>query len=86
VIRASDLIGCAVQSRSGERLGSVHDLRARLSGAGWELEGLLVGRRGMLARLRGSSGAEALVRGEVIPWHAVTSLEDGVITVRDRAN
>jgi sporulation protein YlmC with PRC-barrel domain len=83
VIRASDLIGCVVRSDSGERLGRVHDLRAHSVGGMWELEGLVVGRGGMIARLIGDSGPDPLVRGDVIPWRAVTSLEDGLILVRD---
>jgi sporulation protein YlmC with PRC-barrel domain len=82
MIRASDLIGCVLQSESGERLGRVHDLRAEVVDDGWKLVGLVVGRGGMAARLIGS-GPEPLVRGEMIPWQAVTGLEDGLVIVRD---
>jgi sporulation protein YlmC with PRC-barrel domain len=83
MIRASDLIGCRLRTASGERLGRVHDLRAVKAGGGWELVGLVVGGGGMLARLLGDSGPDPLSRGDVIPWRAVTSLEDGVVIVRD---
>jgi sporulation protein YlmC with PRC-barrel domain len=83
MIRASDLIGCAVRSESGEDLGHVHDLRARSVDGGWELEGLVVGRGGMIARMTGSS-ANALVHGDLIPWDQITRLEDGLASVRDR--
>jgi sporulation protein YlmC with PRC-barrel domain len=82
VIRASDLIGCVVQTESGERLGRVHDLRASAIGEAWQLDGLLVGRYGMIARMTGS-GPDPMVRGDVIPWEAVTALDDGLIRVRD---
>jgi sporulation protein YlmC with PRC-barrel domain len=82
VIRASDLIGCVVRTESGERLGSVHDLRASTIGGGWQLDGLLVGHYGMIARLTGS-GPNPVVRGNVIPWDAITALDDGLIRVRD---
>lgn len=82
-MRASDLVGCVLRTESGKRLGRVHDLRARRSGDGWELVGLVVGGGGMLARLVGVSGADPLVRGDVIPWRAVTALGDGLITVSD---
>jgi sporulation protein YlmC with PRC-barrel domain len=82
VIRASDLIGCVVQSESGKRLGRVHDLRARAVDGGWQLDALIVGRGGMLARMTGS-GPDPLVRGDVIPWDAVTELADGLVRTRD---
>ena len=82
MIRASDLIGCVVLTESGERIGRVHDLRARATDDGWQLEGLVVGRVGMLARLIGS-GPSPLVRGDVIPWSTITSISDGLVSVRD---
>jgi sporulation protein YlmC with PRC-barrel domain len=82
MIRASDLIGCAVRTESGERLGRVHDIRARAVDGGWQLDGLMVGRGGMIARMTGSS-SEPLVRGDVVPWSRVTRLDEGLISVRD---
>jgi sporulation protein YlmC with PRC-barrel domain len=82
VICASDLIGCQVESESGKRLGRVHDLRAREIDGGWELIGLVVGRRGIVVRLIGDSGGDPLVRGEVISWEAVAGLEEGLVIVR----
>jgi sporulation protein YlmC with PRC-barrel domain len=84
MIRASDLIGAVVRTESGERLGRVHDLRG-VSGddGGWLLLGLVTGRRGMLARFEGAQGEEAVRGGNVIPWEAVTRLEEGVVVVRD---
>jgi sporulation protein YlmC with PRC-barrel domain len=82
MIRASDLIGCAVRTESGEDLGRVHDLRARSIEGGWQLEGLVVGRGGMIARMTGSS-ADALVRGDLVPWNQITRLEEGLVSVRN---
>lgn len=82
MIRASDLIGCVLRSESGERLGRVHDLRAEAVDGGWRLMGLVVGRGGMAARLIGT-GPDPLIRGDVVPWQAVTSVKDGVVIVRD---
>ena len=82
MIRASDLIGCSVRTESGEEIGQVHDLRARAISGGWQLEGLIVGRGGVLARIVGS-GPEPLIRGDVIPWNVVTALGEGVIRIRD---
>lgn len=84
MIRASDLIGCALQSESGERLGHVHDLRAQAVNGGWTLVGLVIGQGGMAARLIGS-GPDPIIAGEVIPWQAVTDLKEGLVIVRDQA-
>jgi sporulation protein YlmC with PRC-barrel domain len=83
VIRASDLIGCVARTQSGKRLGRVHDLRAHAVNDRWQLVGLVVGRGGMVARLVGDAGPDPLVRGDVIPWRAVTALGDGLVTVSD---
>jgi sporulation protein YlmC with PRC-barrel domain len=85
MIRASELFGCKVLTESGEKLGRVHDLRAHSAGdGGWLLMGLVVGTGGLLARFGGSE-EEPVRAGNVIPWEAVTRLDDGegVIIVRD---
>jgi sporulation protein YlmC with PRC-barrel domain len=82
MIRASDLIGCMVRTESGERLGRVHDLRARSIDGGWQLEGLIVGRGGMIARMTGSD-SDPLVAGDLVPWNLITRLDEGLISVRD---
>jgi sporulation protein YlmC with PRC-barrel domain len=82
MIRASDLIGCKVRTEAGRELGRVHDLRAHAAHDGWLLMGLVVGGGGMRARL-GGGGEEPLTKGNVIPWEAITKLEDGLITVRN---
>jgi sporulation protein YlmC with PRC-barrel domain len=81
VIRASDLLGCAVRTESGAKLGRVHDLRVERAGDCWRLAGLMVGHRGMLARLTGGKG-ESTRAGDIVPWESITRLEDGLITVR----
>jgi sporulation protein YlmC with PRC-barrel domain len=83
VIRASDLIGAVVRTESGERLGRVHDLRAVSVDGGWELVGLVTGLQGLLTRFQGAEGDEAVRAGNVIPWEAVTRLEEGAVVVRD---
>jgi sporulation protein YlmC with PRC-barrel domain len=84
VIRASDLIGCELRTESGQHLGRVHDLRAERAGDDWRLSALVLGRRGISARLVGT-GPDPLISGEVIAWEAVTRLEVGRIIVRDGA-
>jgi sporulation protein YlmC with PRC-barrel domain len=82
VIRASDLIGCVVQTESGERLGRVHDLRAHRGEDGWLLVGVVIGRGGLRERF-GAGGDEPLGSGDVVAWEAITRLEEGRITVLD---
>jgi sporulation protein YlmC with PRC-barrel domain len=84
MIRASDLIGCELRTQSGRRLGRVHDLRAQATEDGWQLVGVVTGRRGIAARLVGSAGSvDPLIQGDAIPWQAVKALEVGLITVCD---
>jgi sporulation protein YlmC with PRC-barrel domain len=84
VIAASDLIGCVVRTEGGEKLGRVHDLRAHaVSGGGWELVGLVVGASGLRARFGPGEDDPIHSVGNVIPWEAVTSLDDGLVVVRD---
>jgi sporulation protein YlmC with PRC-barrel domain len=82
MIRASDLVGAVVRTEGGEKLGRVHDLRAHSSGDGWQLMGLVTGPKGLLARFQGGDD-EATRAGNVIPWEAITRLEEGVVIVRD---
>jgi hypothetical protein len=76
----SELIGRAVEDSSGRGLGHVWEARAS-----WQPDGtiaideLLVGRGGLLKRLRGP-GPNA--RG--IPWESVTQIETRRIVVRSR--
>jgi sporulation protein YlmC with PRC-barrel domain len=84
MIRASDLLGCVVHTESGKKVGRVHDLRAKTTDSDCLLIGLMVGRGGMLARLvSGGAGPGPTHGDDVIPWQAITRLEDGQITVRD---
>ena len=81
MIRASDLIGCVVRTQSGQSIGRVHDLRASAVAGGWQLDGLVIGRYGMFERMTGA-GPDPTVRGDVLPWSAVTALSEGVIEIR----
>jgi sporulation protein YlmC with PRC-barrel domain len=82
MIRASDLLGCELRTESGEMLGHVHDLRAERAGDHWRLSGLVLGRRGISARLLGT-GRDPTISGEVVAWSLVSRLEVGSIIVRD---
>lgn len=74
----SDLVGRPVRDQSGRDLGRVFEARAH-----WERDGsivideLLVGRHGLMRRLRGPGEDD---RG--IPWEAVVELGDEHIVAR----
>jgi hypothetical protein len=74
----SDLVGIAVENASGRRLGRVWEARGH-----WErdgaiaIDGLLIGRRALLKRLRGP-GPNA----REVPWESVVEVEARRIVVR----
>ncbi len=84
-MRVSDLLGVEVCTQSGDRLGHVRDLRGRLVGRSLEVTGLLVGTRGMLARLGlGVSKHRGVVGGSgLVPWASVVSANRRGIVVRE---
>jgi sporulation protein YlmC with PRC-barrel domain len=82
MIRATDLMGCVVGTESGDKLGRVHDLRARHVDGGWSLVALVIGKGGLKERLAGG-GDSPVLGGDVVPWEAITRLEDGLVVVRD---
>jgi sporulation protein YlmC with PRC-barrel domain len=84
MIRASDLLGCVVHTESGKKVGRVHDLRAKTTEGDCLLTGLVIARGGMLARFTGrGASAGSAHGGDVVPWQAITKLEEGHITIRD---
>ena len=84
MIRASDLLGALVRTESGEKLGRVHDLRAHSPSEGeWLLMGVVTGPKGIFTRFEGGAPDAAIRAGNVIPWEAITRLEDGLVVVRD---
>jgi sporulation protein YlmC with PRC-barrel domain len=89
-MRLIDLLGCEVQTESGEELDRVWDVRAEETEGGLRLVGLLVGKRGFLERLGLLSWRQMRTHGErtrphaeVLPWDAVLRLEKGILIVRD---
>jgi sporulation protein YlmC with PRC-barrel domain len=82
--RATDLLGLPVVDEDGRRLGRVYDLRLRLddgpSERTWLLEGLVVGRRGLLERFGFAAKAQRdpLLPGDVVRWDDVVAVEEEV--------
>ncbi|HEY7070164.1 MAG TPA: PRC-barrel domain-containing protein [Acidimicrobiales bacterium] len=99
VLRLSDLLGAEVCGEDGRHVGVVHDVVAVQAGpvtagfdAAIELRALMVGHRGIRARLglspahvRGPWLVRLLAmpgrRTDEIPWTAVTSVAPGRIVV-----
>jgi hypothetical protein len=74
----SELLGCIVEDGSGRRLGHVFEVRGRWSNDGVAVfEELLVGRHGLMRRLRGPGEDD-----HGVPWEAVIRIEKGRIQVR----
>ena len=84
---ASDLLGCRLESESGDGHGRVYDIRARRDGDRWRVVGLVVGPRGLLERLGVTNARreEPIVDGDLFAWEDVVALEDGRVIVRDGA-
>jgi sporulation protein YlmC with PRC-barrel domain len=76
----SSLIGRRVETRSGERLGRIHDLVGELAGDELEITAICVGRGGYLARL-GIPGH----RHDEIPWSAIVRIDGDRIVVDDQS-
>jgi len=89
-MRLIDLLGCEIETESGEELDRVWDVRAEQTEGGLRLVGLLVGRHGLLERLGLLSWREMREHGErtrpraaIIPWDSVLRIDNGLIIVRE---
>lgn len=72
------LLDRRVVDQSGRSLGHAYELNARRAPDGtFAIETIIVGRAGLLRRLRGTEAA-----GERIPWEAVAEIRDDCIVVR----
>ena len=82
--RLSQLLGARVRSESGQRLGHVFDVRAAWDDRSAVVEGLVVGRTGLLERLGipKAPRARASARG-FLPWDAVVAIEGRTVVVRE---
>lgn len=86
-MRFSDILGTEVTTESGEALGRVHDLRAELTPRTLKINGLVVGRAGLLERFGiGAPESGAAIRtSDVVPWSSVVRADSRRIVVRDDA-
>jgi sporulation protein YlmC with PRC-barrel domain len=92
-MRLGELLASKVVTESGEKVGHVFDVRVRrgsgssAKGAGgtWRIDGLLVGRRGVLERFGFTRNELAGPRHahDTLPWSAVVKVQDGLVVVRD---
>ena len=84
-MRLSELLGTAVHTESGERLGRVHDVRAELTARSLRVTGLVVGGLGILEHL-GIGAPDSTLRvhaSDAIPWSAVVRADRRGVVVRD---
>jgi sporulation protein YlmC with PRC-barrel domain len=75
----SSFLGRVVETESGRRFGRCHDLRAVVGQKSATVEGLVVGRRGLLEHF----GIVPMRLRDAIPWEAVVKIEEDRIVVRD---
>lgn len=86
-MRLSELLGLGVSTESGEQLGHVHDVRADLTSRSARVEGILVGKIGLLERL-GLGAPHSTFRRhgqDLVPWSAVVRADRRGVVVRDDA-
>ena len=83
VIRLSELLGLPVRDGDGRRLGHVHDVRVVRRDGAYAVEGLLIGGRGVAARLglHKADEAEPLRAGDLVEWSDVTAVEADRVVV-----
>ena len=60
VFKLSALLEAKVRDEGGRKLGKVHDVRVRRAGEGYEIEGLVVGKRGLLCHVLVALAGEPL--------------------------
>ena len=77
----SSFLGRKVETQSGRGFGRCRDLRATIKPGTAVVEGLVVGRRGLLEHF--GVGGSAEHRRDIVPWEAVVRIEGDRIIVRD---
>jgi hypothetical protein len=75
------MVGRVVETESGRRLGSCHDMRALLGRGLPRVDALVVGHRGRLVRL--GIGTPRAHSPDAVLWEAVVRIEGDRIVVRD---
>jgi sporulation protein YlmC with PRC-barrel domain len=82
-ITISQLLGLPVVDARGDHRGHVHDVRVRRTDdGGWEVAGLVVGARGVLARLGARSRSRRSDESSVVAWDDVVAIDDDAIRLR----
>jgi sporulation protein YlmC with PRC-barrel domain len=86
VLKLSKLLELRVEDEDGRSLGHVHDVRVRRTAdmSTYRVEGLIVGRRGLLVRLgwRHARDPAPLSPHDVLPWDHVVAIEPERLVVR----
>ena len=80
-----ELLGLPVRTESGEELGRVHDVRGRVISRTLRVEGLVIGRGGLLERLGiGDPASPQRVHlRDAVPWSVVVRVDRRGVIVRD---
>lgn len=84
-MRLTELLGAHVRTESGERLGTVHEVRAELGERHATLIGIVLGVAGVRERL-GLVGRRRRTRSRgrtFVPWSEILRVRRGEVVVRD---
>ena len=93
VVKLSHLLELPVEDENGRALGHVHDVRVRRVGsepgadaASYEIDALIVGRRGLRARFgwARARGLDLAGPGDALAWEDVLAVEPDRLVVRRR--
>ena len=101
-MRMSDLLGAELMDQHGRTVGKVHDVRLQRANAptdaGYQVAGLIVGRRAMGVRFgfdRGGASGPWLLKllfgraghdGRYVAWDRVAAIESGRIRISGAAH
>jgi sporulation protein YlmC with PRC-barrel domain len=88
-LRLSELLRSTLQTRSGEQLGRIWDVRVERQtklpdervNEPWRVVGLITGRAGWKERIGLSSEGDPADGEGFVPWQSVEDLSDGLVTV-----
>jgi len=86
--KLSDLLELHVEDEDGRSLGHVHDVRVHRDGDEAQVEGLIIGRRGLFVRLGWRRGRDPapVSPHDSLPWDDVLAIEADRLVVRRQIN
>jgi sporulation protein YlmC with PRC-barrel domain len=85
----SSLVGRAIVTDDGRKLGDCHDVRAELTSSSLRVTGLVLGARGWLEHFgigaQASASPDRVKENDTVPWDSIVRFEQDRIVVRGDA-